>query len=190
MDFTQPLLYIELLNGRTDPRQQMQDWGTAGPVLGPFPYVQVTYASEIKTEMPAGTPCILSITGDHLVYYDGVYYGDFGVCAIGDIELESPLKARPVAFDPAKAALPPLNDGSDLETAITEVLQSSSPLGHKMVSLLELKGISTDDARSLGVILRRAIERHLTELANTFCSAGHEECGRALLLEANSLVSE
>lgn len=41
-------LYLALFHGRDDPDQDMDDWGYAGPVIGPLQFAQTTYASEIK----------------------------------------------------------------------------------------------------------------------------------------------
>lgn len=38
------MLYIRLFHGRTDPNQDMDDWGTDGPVFGPYEFVHTTYA--------------------------------------------------------------------------------------------------------------------------------------------------
>lgn len=61
-------MYLRLFHGRTDPNQQMDDWGSDGPLIGPV-NISWTYGW-------------LRINGDHLVnyddliYFEGVYYGD------------------------------------------------------------------------------------------------------------------
>ena len=37
------MLYIRLFHGRTDPDQDMDDWGFDGPVLGPYQFAHTTY---------------------------------------------------------------------------------------------------------------------------------------------------
>jgi hypothetical protein len=61
------MVYLELFNGRKTPDEQMSDWGTEGPILGPFPFVHSTYATDIKIDAEA--PWFLI---DGLLYYDGV----------------------------------------------------------------------------------------------------------------------
>jgi hypothetical protein len=41
-------VYLHLFHGRDAIDEQLSDWGQDGPVLGPLPYVHVTYHSEIK----------------------------------------------------------------------------------------------------------------------------------------------
>jgi hypothetical protein len=38
------MLYIRLFHGRTDPDQDMDDWGSDGPVFGPYEFAHTTYA--------------------------------------------------------------------------------------------------------------------------------------------------
>ncbi|MDR6202525.1 hypothetical protein [Paraburkholderia graminis] len=95
-------LYLGLFHGRDAADADMDDWGFAGPVIGPLNYVHTTYASEVKlrfidgrraalyfpdtgdiTNLTTGerTPCpeaVLSIAQDLLVF-DGRYFGDWTV---------------------------------------------------------------------------------------------------------------
>lgn len=70
-------VYIELFHGRTSPLENLNDWGTQGPIFGPFDWISMTYASEIRCGT-LDTEATLKILGD-LVYYDGCYYGDFSI---------------------------------------------------------------------------------------------------------------
>lgn len=74
-------VYIHLFHGRRHEEQDMHDWGEDGPVLGPFPYIHTTYASEIK----CGDELWLRVRGD-CVYFDGWWYGDWSV--FGQTEFE------------------------------------------------------------------------------------------------------
>ena len=67
--------YLSLYHGRTNPNETPEDWGTDGPVLGPYDVMHANYNHCIK---------LCSKDGDHLlwwyddlIYYDGVYYGDW-----------------------------------------------------------------------------------------------------------------
>ena len=39
------MIYIRLFHGRKGPKQDMQDWGFNGPVLGPFDWIHGVYDS-------------------------------------------------------------------------------------------------------------------------------------------------
>jgi hypothetical protein len=97
--------YIELFHGRTDPKEELEDWGHPGPIFGPLQFVHTTYARDIKfnyaDESRRGG--WLNVTED-LVYYDGVYYGDWSVFT----ELRDDLSERLVDFEQSKAE-PPRN---------------------------------------------------------------------------------
>lgn len=45
-----PGLYLALLHGRNDPDEEMDDWGSDGPLIGPLRCVHTTYALELKIE--------------------------------------------------------------------------------------------------------------------------------------------
>jgi len=72
------MLYIRLFHGRTNPDQNMDDWGFDGPVLGPYKFVHTTYTSRIKLGRLDGNCDELFIHED-MLYYDGCYYGDWSV---------------------------------------------------------------------------------------------------------------
>lgn len=70
--------YLRLFHGRTDLAQDMDDWGTDGPVFGPYDYIHTTYACHVKMGRSDGHMDELRIVGD-MIYYDGCYYGDWSV---------------------------------------------------------------------------------------------------------------
>ncbi|MGE3818899.1 MAG: hypothetical protein AB7I30_05645 [Isosphaeraceae bacterium] len=78
-------LYLRLFHGRNDPREELDDWGFAGPVFGPLDFVTQTYLAEFRLEGPASIndPVILR-TSDDLVSWDGKYYGDLSVFIAGE----------------------------------------------------------------------------------------------------------
>ena len=89
-------VYLHLFHGRDDPNQDMDDWGSDGPVLGPFRYVHITYLGHIKFSMEteafkAAFPDATRIypyegwvdgeldTYEDMILYQGKYYGDFSI---------------------------------------------------------------------------------------------------------------
>ena len=46
------MLYIRLFHGRTDPDQNMDGWGSDGPVFGPYEFVHTTYTCHVKFGKP------------------------------------------------------------------------------------------------------------------------------------------
>ena len=104
-------VYIELFNGRSYPKEVLNNWGERGPIFGPFDYFHTTYSCEIKF----GDGHVLSMVDD-LVYYDGTYYGDWSVFSDSVIHKKDSLKGRLQSFDPAKATLPADLAGTPLHT--------------------------------------------------------------------------
>jgi len=96
-------VYLELFHGRADPAQTMADWGDQGPVFGPFEGVHTTYAEDIKL-VKAGDNCGTLRVVDDLVYYAGMYYGDWAV--MGADQLTPALLARLQVFNQTQAVLP------------------------------------------------------------------------------------
>jgi len=101
-------LYIELFHGRKDPERDMDDWGDDGPVFGPFRFVHTTYARHIKLGLPLGGKCEVAnlfVTKEDLVYYDGMYYGDWSVFGEDTFNEPGNYRQRLVEFDQSKTRL-------------------------------------------------------------------------------------
>ena len=96
---------IELSHGRTSPDEQLEAWGQQGPVFL-VDYVHVTYCGDLKLGLPEPVGDGELPLGDDLVFYDGIYYGDWSVFPAGLLGREPELKARLVSYDPALAARP------------------------------------------------------------------------------------
>lgn len=101
------MVYIELFHGRKNPREDMDGWGTVGPVLGPFQYVHITYACNIKLGTDDGFECLV-YTGPEgelkdLVYYDEVFYGEISIFSVDKMVEFPELQARRVEYDKEKA---------------------------------------------------------------------------------------
>ena len=75
------------------------------------------------------------------------------------------------------------------EEKIQRILKSNLALGHKFQDILVTYGIENEQARKAAYAITLAVEQHLTHLGNTFAEIGYEECGRALWLEAKSLLN-
>lgn len=94
---------LELFHGRRAPNEQLSDWGTQGPVFL-VDYVHVTYQGDIKLGIPepAGDGDLRYV--EDLLFYDGVYYGDWSVFSPDLLDWEQ--KARVTEYDPRKAERP------------------------------------------------------------------------------------
>lgn len=96
---------IELFHGRTSPDEQLETWSRQGPVFL-VEYVHITYGGDLKLGLPdpAGDGDLHYV--DDLVFYGGVYYGDWSVFPQALLRREPEIKARLVQFDSALASRP------------------------------------------------------------------------------------
>jgi hypothetical protein len=97
------MLYIRLFHGRTDPQQAMNEWGTDGPVFGPYSYVHTTYSSLVRLGRDNEKCDELYVIERDLLFYDRVYYGDWSVFTD---EIFKNSKYKAVKYDPLKARIP------------------------------------------------------------------------------------
>lgn len=100
-------VYLELFHGRSSIGEELGDWGSEGPILGPLTYVHITYATDLKLETVDGLEGDLRLAGEgelDLLYYDGVCYGDWSV--FGPEKLQRAMAARVQQFQAAKAVPP------------------------------------------------------------------------------------
>lgn len=97
---TKPGLYLGLFHGRVDPKQQMDDWGFQGPMIGPLRWVHTTYTKNIRIEFESASDAplffnahrvehFLEIDGDMLVF-EKKYYGDWTVYVVAPEDCERP----------------------------------------------------------------------------------------------------
>jgi hypothetical protein len=126
-------VYLKLLHGRTDPNEQLEDWGFDGPVLGPFEAVHFTYTTHVRC-FPKGSDgdaeAIELCYHDDLLVHDGKYYGDFEIAAaFGTAAPQPVLPPDPDNMNGkrakwAKAALSifQLLTGTDDDTALMDLL--------------------------------------------------------------------
>lgn len=75
------MVYLELFHGRHTPDEKLDKWGFEGPVLGPFPYVHITYGCDINLGDDANENSLtdISVDKDGMVQFAGGYYGDMSV---------------------------------------------------------------------------------------------------------------
>jgi hypothetical protein len=71
-------LYLQLYHGRTDPDQQMEDWGFVGPTFGPLSYVVQTYCTTLRLHGDPHHELWLA-HHDDMVVWGGAYYGDMSI---------------------------------------------------------------------------------------------------------------
>lgn len=89
-------LYLALFHGfkNKEEREQYDDWGSKGPVIGPLEYVQTTYGSHIKIlfqcpkdaekySFPTETINSLSIDKNGYIKFEDLSYGD---CTVFNIK--------------------------------------------------------------------------------------------------------
>lgn len=91
-------VYVRLFNGRRDPGEQLNDWGADGPVLGPFRFAHLVWASEINLGDDGESLKIV----DSTVFYGGTYYADFSVVSAMHFNATGELRAAHEPFDQAK----------------------------------------------------------------------------------------
>ena len=94
------MLYLKLFHGRKAPDEQLDDWGSDGPIFGPYSHAHTTYQCHVRFGKSDGGCDELSIVESELVYYDGVYYGDWSV--FGELEGQSVQKFESEKAKPPK----------------------------------------------------------------------------------------
>jgi len=100
------MLYIRLFHGRTEPEQDMDEWGSDGPVFGPYEFVHTTYTTIVRLGRRDGI-CDEMFLHEDMLYYDGRYYGDWSVFPADIFERE--YKSMLQEYDEQKAKLPEKN---------------------------------------------------------------------------------
>lgn len=87
-----PGLYLGLFHGRDDPREEMNDWGFPGPMIGPLKWVHTTYAFKIRIAFECETDARRYFStadrvqflefNDDLLRFRGKFYGDWTVYTV------------------------------------------------------------------------------------------------------------
>lgn len=76
-------LYLRLYHGRTDPGQDMDDWGFAGPTFCPLSCYVQTYCSTFRIHGECDSSEVWLETCDDTIQWDGCFYGDMEVFIAG-----------------------------------------------------------------------------------------------------------
>jgi hypothetical protein len=72
-------MYLRLYHGRTDPDQQMEDWGFTGPTFGPLACYVHTYCCTFRMIGEDQTSEVWLETHDDMIPWEGCFYGDLEV---------------------------------------------------------------------------------------------------------------
>src|SRR5439155_3697065 len=67
-------MYLRLYHGRTDPGQQMDDWGFTGPTFGPLSCYVHTFCCTFRIHAESGTHELWLQTHDDMILWDGCFY--------------------------------------------------------------------------------------------------------------------
>lgn len=110
-------LYLTLWHGRTSPEEELNSWGRQGPVFGPLDEIHQTYGGALTMFDLGGDFFGELRISNGLIYYDGIYYGDWNAKSLDDFsftanpslsarrrefnqELASPSATQPAAHLP------------------------------------------------------------------------------------------
>jgi hypothetical protein len=76
-------MYLRLYHGRTDPAQEMDEWGFDGPTFGPLSSYVHTYCCHFRIHSEFGTSEIWLDKHDDMIHWNGCFYGDMEVFIAG-----------------------------------------------------------------------------------------------------------
>ena len=153
-------LFLRLYHGRRAPSEQLDDWGSEGPIIGPLAYVHTTYMSDVKfaaapTVMDRFFPAVMAdwrarglsnvdgllcdwqftFVGD-LIEYDGVYYGDWTAFIADPTEIETDTRAPGSSREPVTAVQTDGTAGaadiSELQLAAANAIYDRYDFGHSV----------------------------------------------------------
>jgi hypothetical protein len=72
-------MYLRLYHGRTDPAQEMDEWGFDGPTFGPLSSYVHTYCCHFRIHGDCDTSEIWLEKHDDMILWNGFFYGDMEV---------------------------------------------------------------------------------------------------------------
>jgi hypothetical protein len=117
----QQMVFLRLYHGRESLDEDMDGWGLNGPIFGPITHVHVVYMSNLFFTLqyisentydpsdlakdPGLLDCSLTIVED-LVYYNGIYYGDWEITMASTAVQTTPFKPAH-AYYPLPRRAPP-----------------------------------------------------------------------------------
>ena len=77
-------MYLRLYHGRTDPAQEMDDWGFVGPTFGPLTCYVHTYCCTFRIHGECNTSEVWLDKHDDMILWDGCFYGDMELFIASD----------------------------------------------------------------------------------------------------------
>jgi hypothetical protein len=72
-------IYLRLYHGRTDPDQEMDDWGFVGPIFGPLTCCVITYCNTFRMYGESVHHELWLDRHDDMLVWDTSYYGDMEI---------------------------------------------------------------------------------------------------------------
>lgn len=96
------MIALVLFHGRHDPAESLDDWGEDGPVFL-VSWIHVTYLWRITVGLEDHADPVEIQRVDDLLYYNGVYYGDWSVLTADEAAADDGYAARLIPLDPKKA---------------------------------------------------------------------------------------
>ena len=76
-------MYLRLYHGRTDPAQEMDEWGFDGPTFGPLSCYVHTYCCTFRIHGDCDASEVWLEKHDDMIRWDGCFYGDMEVFIAG-----------------------------------------------------------------------------------------------------------
>lgn len=97
---------LELFHGRKTKDEELDDWGSAGPIFGPLSFVHTTYQDHIKFEQDGNWHELWLAEG--MIFYDGIWYGDWTVFSLDgkDENQLDEIKSRITSYEEPKSKIP------------------------------------------------------------------------------------
>jgi hypothetical protein len=77
-------MYLRLYHGRTDPSQEMDDWGFDGPTFGPLSCYVHTYCCTFRIHGDSDTNEVWLEKHDDMIQWEGCFYGDMELFIASD----------------------------------------------------------------------------------------------------------
>jgi len=77
-------MYVRLYHGRTDPEQDMDDWGFQGPTFGPLSCYVHTYCSTFRIHGESNASELWLETHRDMIRWGGSFFGDLEVFVAGE----------------------------------------------------------------------------------------------------------
>jgi hypothetical protein len=124
----------------------MDDWGEQGPVFGPYDWAHTTYGSNLKLGKDSDNLDDLPVSGDGLIYYDGLYYGDWSVFGKDVLANDKGLQARLVPFEQDKAITPKTaSTPKDIDDSLARCLDMIDRLASEIETIHDTHIFAADD---------------------------------------------